>query len=479
MKIAIVHYHLEPGGVTRVIENTLKAWADSGHEVETVVLSGRKYKGNQIANTQEVEGLDYATAEKSMDASILKDRLTEKAIKSLGEMPDLWHVHNHSLGKNPALTSAVSILADEGERLLLHPHDFAEDGRPQNFKAITEVYRETYPSSPGIHYATLNNRDHSFVSNLFADTASKVHLLANAIPQNVSEEIPTSSDASLPANFILYPVRAVRRKNLGELALLAAAYPEKHFANSLKPTNPTFRPQFERWKAFARETELPLSYGIGHQVECSFPEMVSSAEAIVTTSMAEGFGLGYLEPWGFGKSLCGRNLPEITGDFSKLGVNLDHLYNRLELDVGLLENKELLFTRIEKALDKFFKDYGEELPQQASEEAKNSIVRDDLVDFGRLDESFQERLILSAIKSEETKKAIRQQCSLNPLPGSIIKANSEAIRDEFSMIAYGEKLIQIYQEILQAKKGKVEYADGKNLLRQFLSPSRLNLLLTN
>jgi hypothetical protein len=260
---------------------------------------------------------------------------------------------------------------------------------------------------------------------------------------------------------------------------LAAAYPEKHFANSLKPTNPTFLPQFERWKAFARETELPLTYGIGHQVECSFPEMVSSAEAIVTTSMAEGFGLGYLEPWGFGKSLYGRNLPEITGDFSELGVNLDQLYNRLELDVGLLENKELLFTRIEKALDKFFKDYGEELPQQATEEAKNSIVRDNLVDFGRLDESFQEELILSAIKSEETKKAIRQQCSLNPLPGSIIKANSEAIRDEFSMIAYGEKLIQIYQEIMQAKKGKVEYADGKNLLRQFLSPSRLNLLLTN
>jgi hypothetical protein len=207
--------------------------------------------------------------------------------------------------------------------------------------------------------------------------------------------------------------------------------------------------------------------------------MVSSAEAIVTTSMAEGFGLGYLEPWGFGKSLYGRNLPEITGDFPELGVNLDQLYNRLELDVGLLENKELLFTRIEKALDKFFKDYGEELPQQATEEAKNSIVRDNLVDFGRLDESFQEELILSAIKSEETKKAIRQQCSLNPLPGSIIKANSEAIRDEFSMIAYGEKLIQIYQEIMQAKKGKVEYADGKNLLRQFLSPRSLNLLLTN
>ena len=26
MKIALVHHHLQPGGVTRVIENTIEAW---------------------------------------------------------------------------------------------------------------------------------------------------------------------------------------------------------------------------------------------------------------------------------------------------------------------------------------------------------------------------------------------------------------------------------------------------------------------
>ena len=63
MKIAIVHYHLEPGGVTRVIENTLNAWAIDGHAIETVVLSGRRYSGNRIPNTQVKEGLEYATPE--------------------------------------------------------------------------------------------------------------------------------------------------------------------------------------------------------------------------------------------------------------------------------------------------------------------------------------------------------------------------------------------------------------------------------
>ena len=100
------------------------------------------------------------------------------------------------------------------------------------------------------------------------------------------------------------------------MSLLAAAYPDRHFANSLEPTNPAFRPQFERWKSFSRELQLPVTFGLGHQVDCSFPKMVACSEAIVTTSVAEGFGLGFLEPWVFGKSLCGRNLPEITGDFT-------------------------------------------------------------------------------------------------------------------------------------------------------------------
>ena len=35
------------------------------------------------------------------------------AIMGLGGKPDLWHIHNHSLGKNSALTGAVAILAEE------------------------------------------------------------------------------------------------------------------------------------------------------------------------------------------------------------------------------------------------------------------------------------------------------------------------------------------------------------------------------
>jgi len=481
MKIAIVHYHLEPGGVTRVIENTLNAWAMDGHAIETVVLSGRRYSGNRIPNTQVIEGLDYATPELAIEPELLMERMKDGARNSLGGMPDLWHVHNHSLGKNPALTRAIALLAQAGEFLLLHPHDFAEDGRPYNFKALDEVYAQAYPSSPRIHYAALNNRDRLFLSNLFSHSASQVHLLANAIPKKESCPSTETASASLPENLFLYPVRAVRRKNLGELALLAAAHPDKHFANSLGPTNPVFRPQFERWKNFARKSALPLSYGLGELADCSFPSMVASSQAIVSTSVAEGFGLGFLEPWIFGKSLSGRNLPEITDDFSRHEVQLDNLYNRLDLNLDLLQDPAALFPRIEAALTDFFNDYGEELPPGASREAYDSVVINNLVDFGRLDEPLQEELISAILESKDAKESIRAQSSIESLSTDRIELNARAVQENFSMHAYGKKLFEIYQDLINAHAsgGKVDFAEGRDLLKQFLSPSRLNLLRTN
>lgn len=74
MKIAIVHYHLQPGGVTRVIENTLQAWEENGTEIEAVALSGRAYPGDRLPDTRVVQGLDYTSPGDAVDPEfLLKD----------------------------------------------------------------------------------------------------------------------------------------------------------------------------------------------------------------------------------------------------------------------------------------------------------------------------------------------------------------------------------------------------------------------
>ena len=136
MKVAVVHYHLQPGGVTRVIENTLNSFNQKYNSTKFVVLSGRQYPGNQIQNVKIVDGLDYSLPKQAILPKTLREQMESAATEALGGKPDIWHIHNHSLGKNPSLTKVVDLLAQDSIPLLLHPHDFAEDGRPSNFQAI-------------------------------------------------------------------------------------------------------------------------------------------------------------------------------------------------------------------------------------------------------------------------------------------------------------------------------------------------------
>ena len=70
--------------------------------------------------------------------------------------------------------------------------------------------------------------------------------------------------------------------------------------------------------------------------------------ALVTTSIAEGFGLAFLEPWISGSSVVGRNLPDITEDFS---VELDHLYDRFDVPVDRVDLRELRAVMLFEGLE--------------------------------------------------------------------------------------------------------------------------------
>ena len=481
MKIAIVHYHLQPGGVTRVIENTLQAWEENGTEIEAVALSGRAYPGDRLPDTWVVQGLDYTSPKDAVDPRVLTERLRASAKDALGQTPDLWHIHNHSLGKNPSLTAAVSLLAESGERILLHPHDFAEDGRPGNYLSLSEVYQRAYPTGPTIHYAALNQRDRGFLAHMLKDSSSPVHLLANAVPPSTPfSESQEEKILDLPENLLLYPVRAVRRKNLGELALLASSHQDFHFANSLGPTNPEFTPIFEDWKQFGKELELPLTYGLGEHTDASFPEMVGHAQSILSVSVAEGFGLGFLEPWTFGKGLCGRNLPDITSDFAELGVSLANLYDRLPIPLDCIPSVSQVKATIQSALAQFYLDYQEELPEDGTEIAFQSMVENDCIDFGRLDERNQRGIIRSVAQSPELQQGIQKHSGLEVLSGEIIDRNRQAVTEQFSLSSYAERTLNIYQELIGTDNGtQCHFANGQLLLDQYLSPTRLNLLRTS
>ncbi|MCB1086594.1 MAG: glycosyltransferase family 4 protein, partial [Verrucomicrobiae bacterium] len=476
MRLAIVHYHLRRGGVTRVIETAISALTRNGFAGEIVVLTGEAPAGNSpLAHChQVVPGLGYWNRLDDANApEPLASHLIDAASTALGGPPELWHFHNHSLGKNVATPAVVSHLVSEGARVLLQIHDFPEDGRPENFRrqrdAIDPVKIAWYPDAPQVHYAVLNRRDARFLS-LTGLPETRLHLLPNAVspPPEPSEEFDAKT-LGLKAPMILYPTRAIRRKNLGELLLLAALDGGRHtFAPTLIPENPEWLAIHDRWQSVAARHRLPVHLGITMDSTVPFGDWIAAAESLITTSVAEGFGLAFLEPWLAGKTVVGRDLPDITGDFFDQGVALDRLYRRLELPVSWIDSNALQ-SKLEAGLSQAFRSYDRPLPDDAVERAYMAAVADGNVDFGRLDEELQEG-VLDSLLNRRGMGADLDFPDFSPAPDAQLSQNAAAIESAYGEESYGSALMTIYQSILDSPVTDAGFLDGGRLLDSFLDP---------
>lgn len=294
----------------------------------------------------------------------------------------------------------------------------------------------------------------------------------------------------------LYPTRAIRRKNLGEFllwAVLAAGQGQDAlFVTTLAPENPAAKPVYERWLAFARGLGLPVAFAIGQgRGAPAFPALMRRAQAVVSTSVAEGFGLAFLEPWLFGRQVLGRNLPEITADFSAQGVDLSGLYDRLWVPESLFD-KEALRAKIATGLVRTYEAYHRTPPADAVEvclqAASDGAGR---IDFGCLDESLQEQVIATLAASAALCREIcppqldaaEQASHSGPASGSPeeqsrIAANAQAVEHHFGLEQYGNRLAALYREVADSHRSPLEYADPARVLDKFLTPARFSLLRT-
>ncbi len=334
-----------------------------------------------------------------------------------------------------------------------------------------------YPSASQIHYAVLNDRDRSFLAA--AGVPGKhLHLLPNAVamtspPQQASHPF---GDRRL----WLYPTRAIRRKNLGELLLWSALGGEDDvFAATQAPQNPAEQPGYRRWAGLASELGLPVELELGSRVK-DFAGLLASAHALVTTSVAEGFGLAFLEPWLVERPLFGRNLPEITRDFVSAGIDLGGLYQRLEVPLEWLDAGRL-HRVMHEALRRVMSAYGRTENPADLERLWSAVVRDGRIDFGRLDETAQEEVVRRLMASREDRRNLRPP-QLAPCTGfnpERIAHNRGIVERDFSVAGYGRRLEAIYDNLLAEPIAQdLGAADAGALLDCFLAPEWLFLLRT-
>src|SRR6056297_2852122 len=467
MRIALLHYHLKPGGVTRVIRQQFAALTD---HAEILMLTGASPQQSIGAETRVIYGLGYDGTETGKErphesAKTIADQIIRAIDDKWTDGCDILHVHNPLLAKNWRLPEILAHLQQQDIKLLLQVHDFAEDGRPGTYYAGVP-----YPEN--CHYCVINSRDYGILrrSGLSSDG---LHLLPNMVNPFCLEPIKT-----IDQKFVLYPVRAIRRKNIGE-AILAACffYPDVALAITLPPNSPRDWVPYQHWQTFVKKHRLPVIFEASDKYE--FTDLVQSAESMITTSITEGFGFAFLEPWTAGQLLSGRNLPDICRDFENNGLRLDHLYDGLRVPLNAFEENRF-FEKWTSCIQNNAKRYGVRMDGRTIRSAYQQMTKDRCIDFGLLEEPFQQQVI-SRICSE--KKVYEKILHDNPAIRNLtdipdrderVSENRAAVISNYGQSTYQKSLSAIYQKVLQTDVR--QRIDKKRLALEFLHPEAFSLL---
>lgn len=191
--------------------------------------------------------------------------------------------------------------------------------------------------------------------------------------------------------------------------------------------------------------------------------------------------MAFLEPCLFGKPVLGRNLPDITGDFTAQGVDFGHLYERLLVPESLIDMVQLR-QHLQSAMERTYVAYGRTLPADAVSRALESMGDGrGRIDFGRLDEPLQELVIAQVAASPQLRSELLPASLFPASAGSTaeresIRRSREAVQAHYGSEAYGQKLAALYRQVADSRREPLRYAQPELLLDKFLAPERFSLL---
>ncbi len=524
MHVAIFHHHLNRGGVTQVIVNHLRAMdaviGDEGLDV-FLFYGGRKsawpddlpsmlhkVRLHEVVVAQ----LDYDEVRQQQPQPVTKPvHLTQCLLENLtanGLNADncVLHFHNHGLGRNRQLTlQTIGQLKIAGYRMLLQIHDFAEDFRPQNYRKLIERASDVtasladtlYPAASQVLFGVINRRDAEYLARLGVDS-DRIKYLPNPVAEitGITDEDTAKQkvaeccqagfrppfDPDLP--FLVYPVRGIRRKNIGEAILMTRiAESPVQVGLTLPPLNPEESVAYEMWKSLVREFRLPVFLELGQVNGLAFTDIMSAADQILTTSVAEGFGMAFLEGLAIGKPLIGRNLPEITADFVQAGIEYPNLYCEFKVPIAAVNLADYRASLIQLLTD-FYRDYEREFDDTIVDEILKHAVERGWIDFAKLTTELQFRVARIMIADPEMRADLRK---LNPdcvehLGSSSaadsssdprMEANRRCVKQSFSFASVGDRILSAYLQLMQTQPHSLPGLDETaSLIPAFLDPAK-------
>jgi hypothetical protein len=402
MKLIIVHHHLRPGGVRRVIElavpHLLAHWPEP---IQSVVLATgevpdstwlRNFRARIPGVTLKVivlPAFNYLTEQESSGAGLwhsLRDSVI-KLIRDARSESLLFWAHNLGLGRNLYLARELTCVCHAlNQPLIVHHHDWWFENRWHHFAAMCEPGFQRLPavanailaSSVNISHIAINEADAKVLKKHFGD-------LAGWLPNPVEPELPPPNERVKAARswltqrvgenapVWLMPCRLLRRKNIAEALLLARwLRPKAWLVTTGGVSSAAEQAYADTLTTEARNHGWQLRLGVLAGENSQSPtvsELLAASEAVLLTSLQEGFGLPYLEAPAANRPLLARKLPNIAPDLAKFGFTFPQSYTEIWVDPSLFDWADELGRQ-----QQLFHEWKKQMPKTASRLVKKFEV---------------------------------------------------------------------------------------------------------
>lgn len=457
-----VHYHNRPGGVSTVISryaDTFCRLTGACDDRNLVVCEASGDGGvERWPRAVHVAACGYHSFFSERSFVRKRDRIArgiERVLLGHGlRRPVCVIGHNLSLGKNIALSAAFADIAEQyggrgsGLRFFSVIHDFAEEGRTRLLRGIhrldgfgVPVWQYLYPGNGNVTFVALNTRN----LRLLREAGLPARLLRNPLIRpaetaplparergtvtealsRLAQDAGTRFVPSLPT--LLYPVRAISRKNVAEAILVACVLQKCNLLVGAAGTSARDRRFFDAVSRICRSRGVTVVLGVDGVVKYlravtlseSLEMLHRYADACITTSVAEGFGYALYEPWLYGKPVVGRRPDGIA---RTEGLDFSHLYRRFGIPVewapvGALARRYRIAR--ERALGKAMDGTDAMVVER---QFRKAYVVDGTIDFAALDQEWQLR-VLNRVLGSPDDTALLPALQVNSLGASLETPN--------------------------------------------------------
>jgi hypothetical protein len=362
LKLIIFHYHLRPGGVRRILELATPHLLHARRNLREIVLAAgeatdhrwNEFYGRHVAPTPVEFFLDPAlgyVSEQSARPGIITPRV-RAALRKLfaGATPSntlVW-AHNLGIARNLVLTRELTRLcAARGIPLLLHHHDWWFDNRwlrwPEmrrtGFATLSAAARAVFATAPAVRHLAINQADAAVLRHHFGPRAGWLPNLSECTPAPKPARRQAAHDwlqakiADHGAPVWLLPCRLLRRKNVAEALLLTRwLRPEAWLVTTGDVSSADEADYCARLTQAARRHHWRVRLGVlaGNEArKPAIPKLLAASEAVMLTSIQEGFGLPYLEAVAARRPLIARALPNIAPDLAQFGFKFPQYYEEI------------------------------------------------------------------------------------------------------------------------------------------------------